>query len=446
MDNTKLIIEDTLYEELVDYVCEREDVSFANIQRQFRIGCNRIEMVMERLIEDGIIEDCAVRGKYRVIGRTGSSLHVQSNKWKQLSKGFAESYNSLTRIFLKKCFSDNSKQNVVLSPFSILVLLSMLAGSTDGNTRDEIMAMISDTGDYDNEKETIRVLSELIESGGKLHSANAVCVKEKIVDTINAEYIEELQKCYSGELFSSSNMVRDVNNWIAEKTNGMIKDVVDESAEEMLACIINAIAFESKWSEEYEEDQIRDEKFHNADRTNKTVPMLHSTEWKYIEQEMYTGFIKDYKGLNYSFMGLLPRKKGISQIHRCLRDINFTEVFANAGACDVDVTIPEFRYTSDYDISNHCIDMGIKQAFSEEADFSPLSSEWLKVEKILHSARIELDRCGTKAAAVTVTEVFAGCAYAFWDRKEVKLDRPFIFAIMHNETKLPIFVGVVNQI
>lgn len=446
MDNTKLIIEDTLYEELVDYVCEREDVSISNIQRHFRIGFNRIERLMGRLVEDGIIEDSAVRGKYRVIGKIGSSQHTQSNRWKQLSKGFDECYNSLTRNFLKKCFSDNSKQNVVLSPFSIIVLLSMLAGSTDGNTREEILALISDTFDYDKEKEIIRVLSELIESGGKLHSANAVCVKEKIGDTINEEYIEELQKNYSGELFRSADMVRDVNNWIDEKTNGMIKDVVEESAEEMLACLINAIVFESKWSEEYEEDQIRDEKYHNADRTNKIVPMLHSTEWKYIAQELYTGFIKDYMGLNYSFMGLLPRKKGTSQIHKCLRDINFTEAFESADACDVDVTIPEFRYTSEYDISDYCVDMGIRQAFSMEADFSPMSSEWLKVEKILHSSRIELDRCGTKAAAVTVTEVFAGCAYNFWDRKEVKLDRPFIFAIMHNETKLPVFVGVVNQL
>lgn len=446
MDNTKLIIEDTLYEELVDYVCEREYVTLADIQRRFRIGFNRIEKLMEMLTANGIIENYAARGRHKVIGRTGYPQHALSCKWKQVGKGFDECYSLLTRNFLKSCFSDNDKQNVVLSPFSILVLLSLLAGATNGNTREEILTLISDTCDYDNEKEIIRVLSELIESGGKLHSANAVCVKEKIGDTINEEYIEELQKNYSGELFRSADMVRDVNNWIDKKTNGMIKDVVDESAEEMLACLINAIVFESKWSEEYKEDQIWDEKFHNADRTNKIVPMLHSTEWKYIAQELYTGFIKDYMGPNYSFMGLLPRKKGTSQIHKCLRDINFTEAFESADACDVDVTIPEFRYTSDYDISDYCVDMGIRQAFSREADFSPMSSEWLKVEKILHSSRIELDRCGTKAAAVTVTEVFAGCAYNFWDRKEVKLDRPFIFAIMHNETKLPVFVGVVNQL
>ena len=446
MDNTKLIIEDTLYDEITDYVCEKGYVSISDLQRKFRIGFNRAEKVIERLVQDGIIENYKARGVHRVVGKRGSPQHAQSDKWKQVSTGFDELYNTLTCSFLKKCFSDNDKQNVVLSPLSILVLLSMLAGSTDGNTRDEIMALISNTDDYDKAKEIVQVLSELIGSDGKLHSANAVCVKETIGDTIKTEYKEELKKYYSGQIFTSSDMVKDVNRWIAEKTNGMIEKVVDKSAEEMLACIINAITFESEWSQEYKEDQIWDEEFYNADRTHRDIPMLHSAEERYIDQEMYTGFVKDYKGMNYSFMGLLPKKRGTSQLHRCLRDINFTEAFKTTASCDVHVTMPEFCFTSEHDISDYCIDMGIRQAFSRKVDFSPMSSEWLKVEKILHSSRIELDRCGTKAAAVTAAVAFAGCAYSFWDRKEVKLDRPFIFAIMHNETNLPVFVGIVNQL
>ena len=75
-----------------------------------------------------------------------------------------------------------------------------------------------------------------------------------------------------------------------------------------------------------------------------------------------------------------------------------------------------------------------------------MSSAWLKVEKVLHSAKIELDRGGTKAAAVTLAEIAFGSAAIFWERKSVELNRPFIYAIMHNKTKLPIFVGVVNKL
>lgn len=66
-------------------------------------------------------------------------------------------------------------------------------------------------------------------------------------------------------------------------------------------------------------------------------------------------------------------------------------------------------------------------------------------DAIIHKARIEADRKGTKAAAVTAMFAVAGCAPSF-DLKNVELTRPFIYAIMHNETGLPVFTGIVNKL
>ena len=70
--------------------------------------------------------------------------------------------------------------------------------------------------------------------------------------------------------------------------------------------------------------------------------------------------------------------------------------------------------------------------------------EWLKVDSIIHKAHIEVDRKGTKAAAVTMAFVVAGCAPSM-DFKSVCLDRPFVYAIMDTETGLPVFTGIYNQ-
>ena len=32
------------------------------------------------------------------------------------------------------------------------------------------------------------------------------------------------------------------------------------------------------------------------------------------------------------------------------------------------------------------------------------------------------------------------------ERNDVRLDHPFIYAIVHNKTHLPVFIGVVNQL
>jgi serpin B len=77
-----------------------------------------------------------------------------------------------------------------------------------------------------------------------------------------------------------------------------------------------------------------------------------------------------------------------------------------------------------------------------------MTEEWLKVESVAHKAVITVDRNGTEAAAVTHAVMLWGCPPDSFKkkRKMVRLNRPFLFAIMHNETELPVFVGILNCI
>ena len=71
----------------------------------------------------------------------------------------------------------------------------------------------------------------------------------------------------------------------------------------------------------------------------------------------------------------------------------------------------------------------------------------MTVSDIKHKASIQVDRQGTVAAAVTWAEVEVGCALPMDipERKEVHLERPFIYAVMNVETGLPMFVGIYNH-
>ena len=69
----------------------------------------------------------------------------------------------------------------------------------------------------------------------------------------------------------------------------------------------------------------------------------------------------------------------------------------------------------------------------------------LSIDSVMHKTHIELDKNGTKAAAVTYL-VKAGSAAPTEPPKEVYLDRPFLYAIVEESTGLPIFMGVVNNV
>ena len=102
--------------------------------------------------------------------------------------------------------------------------------------------------------------------------------------------------------------------------------------------------------------------------------------------------------------------------------------------------------------------MGMKLPFTEDADLSGMVAQngdtsdakiSPMISRIIHKTHIELDEKGTKAAAATIIEATDGCTSVDAPApqpKKVILDRPFIYAIVDNNTGLPIFMGVVDSL
>ena len=364
-----------------------------------------------------------------------------------ITMDYTDKYGEITKTIIGRLSREYKTDNVVFSPMSIILLLAIAADAVNGKTRDEIIDFIGEGYGYEEIISGLRALQEVFCENGSLMSSNAVCVKNTVRDSIQDGYEERLQETFDGKLFSSTDIVRDVNTWVEEKTKGMIQNALDESAGDMLACLMNAIAFEASWAFPYENDDIREERFHNADKSVSAVQMMHSMEDSYVENEFFTGFIKPYKDYQYAFMALLPKtKNSVAFIQRAVLQTDFKKVFADESVCTVHVSMPEFNYDFSTDLTAMCKLFGVNMLFTPEADFSPMSKGWLRIDSIIHKAHIEVDRKGTKAAAATMAFVVAGCIPEKKEIKEVYLDRSFVYAIMHCDTGLPVFVGIVNHI
>jgi len=357
---------------------------------------------------------------------------------------FREKYNDLARIVLKHYVKTRKGENIVLSPMSILILMAMVADSVDGPARDEIIEVLGDDFTLDDIKQIIREIQSDITESDSMISANAVCVNNSLKHTITKGYEEEMKEVFDSSLFTSIDLITDVNNWVKDNTKGYIEKIADDTMKDMVACFLNAIAFESEWGKKYSEDDIYEDEFHNSDGTTSEVEMLHSTESIYVEDECFTGFIKNYKDEKYSFMALLPKRNSTAVLIRGLKQVDFPKLIKSLCYCDVHVTMPEFKYDACCDLTEYFKEQGINTIFSQHADFSPMSSEWLEVDSIIHKAHIEVDRMGTKAAAVSMAVVCAGCAPL--NIKSIYLNRPFVYAIIDNETSLPVFAGVLNHV
>ena len=326
----------------------------------------------------------------------------------------------LTESYLERILKGN--ENAVFSPVSMMQMLQMLVMGADGETREEI----------------VRVAGEELPEvrGDALYSANALITREILKNSILPEYAEGMKKYFDGEIFATRDFVSEVNEWVRKKTFGQILEVADESMKDTILCLINATSFLARWERPFFDDEIFEcEEFYNADGSVSLTDMLYGTERK-VEDGDYIGFVKNYFGQEFSFMALLPKKE--------MSAPDLTGLFRQEDRSVVDVQFPEFRLTWQDELSSWLKELGIRRAFQPGmADFSRLSCEELVIEQVISKNCIEVDRQGTKAAAVNLTMMVAGCARM---RNILFFDRPFLFTVMHNDTGLPVFAGVVNQV
>lgn len=365
-----------------------------------------------------------------------------------------KAYLEISRKLLGYVACENDTENTVCSPYSFYILLAVALNATGGKTRKEIKDLIAPG--Y-----SVKPLNEILKNvqmnfnkqmkGGKLVSSNGICIENNLYENILDDFKQLVSKMYDAEIFKGgTDMVRQINDWVSKKTDGMIPKLMDEAPANLKMCLMNAIAFDAKWQDPYGEDDIYEEgEFNNADGTVSEVPFMSSTENDYIEDDYFTGFIKDYKGGRYALMALLPKKENDKDfLVKGIEQIDFYKYYKERQSYEVYAEMPEFDCEMSKNLTEFCKQLGLKTLFTPKADFSGITtSENIMVDSVLQKAVIKVNRAGTRAAAVTGMICVAGCAPDFDNTKSVTLDRPFIYAIINKEYDgLPVFAGVVNHL
>ena len=212
--------------------------------------------------------------------------------------------------------------------------------------------------------------------------------------------------------------------------------------------LINALSFDAEWMEKYLPGQVAVREFTNADGTKVPVQMMHGTESTLIDTENAEGFMKPYYGGDYSFAAVLPKgDASADELAASLDGQALADMLTKTQPATVVTTIPKFESSYSESLVDALKAMGVTDAFeAERADFSGMgklrSGMPVFVSEVLHKTAITVNEQGTRAAAVTAVEMNEGAAMP---TREIVLDRPFVYMIVDNATRLPIFLGVMNR-
>ena len=346
---------------------------------------------------------------------------------------------------LKECFE--KKENELVSPLSVMIALAMTANGAEGTTKEAFEKFFGGEMSRDELNEMLSGYLKSLPSDEKcrFQFADSIWLKDSL--DIKDQFKVENQNAYDAEVkqaaFNEDTKLA-INSWVNEKTEGMIKEIIDSVSPEAIMYLINALVFDAEWLRIYSEDQIHDTEFTNADGSKVTVSGMYSKEHRYFETEDCTGFLKPYAGNRYSFMAMLPKDgTDIQAFVQKLDAAKLIVMIASAADRNCNVMIPKFITEYSKLLNDVLGRLGLSEAFSAKADFSGISDEPVCIGEVIHKTYMETDERGTKAGAVTA--VMMKMTALPEECPEVYLNRPFVYAVVDNETAVPLFIGVLQM-
>ena len=342
-------------------------------------------------------------------------------------------------------------KNTLLSPFSVFVALSMTANGAEGETRAQMERVLGMTVPELNEFFTL-YLNALSQSADvKISIANSIWLRDCEGFSVKEAFLQTNADVYGAGAYRApfdASTVRDVNRWVEENTDGMIKEIVERFDPDDVILLVNALAFDAKWEQPYTQSTQRTSRvFRLEDGTEIKATFLYDVERLYLtDGDRAVGFVKPYVGGRYAFAALLPNEGiPVGEYLATLDGETLSAILKNAQEVRVDTKLPKFETAYETDLNDVLSGLGMPDAFTSAADFSGIteSLDPLYIGEVRHKTFIEVGEKGTRAAAVTAISGKNGGAPA--DVPPVVLDRPFVYLIYDTATCLPLFIGVLND-
>lgn len=365
--------------------------------------------------------------------------------------------------------ASDTEKNLVYSPANLYLALCMLAETTDGETRAQILDLLGLSGVEQARTAANAIWRNLYRdgAGGRTLLANSIWLGERF--TFHEDTVDMLAKEHFASVFRApmGDKATDdaIHSWINENTNHLLEDAANglETTPDTLMMLISTLYFKGSWAAPFGDFDTREDTFTAADGTEQRVDFMHRTDKRgtCYRGEGYTVASLPFRdGMAMWFLlpdegvalqGLLPDADNVNVCvdapEGTVQNTAFGPIFARESAAEIHWSVPKFDVDSDLDLIPVLQSLGVTDAFEDDAaDFSALTETPAVVSAVEHAARVKVDEEGCEAAAFTA--IMAEATSALIEPLpivEMDLDRPFGFAIT-GVSGLPLFIGAVNTL
>jgi serine protease inhibitor len=349
--------------------------------------------------------------------------------------------------------------NVVISPLSIEVALSMARSGAGGTTAAEIdAAMRFPSTGRDAQmnaltrdlaaQDTAPPLSSPAASRDAgappaapiLTIANAMFVQQG--QPIGQAFLNTMAADYGSGVrtvdFASPSAIALINAWVRTQTADRIQQLFDSLDPSTRLVLANAVYLKADWVTPFAEEPTSDATFTTAAGKQKTVPTMHQTgSLGYASSDKWQAVALPYAGGTLTMYVIVPSAN--TSLADLLAPTTLAQVSGGLRPTPVSLALPRWKSTTELNLVPALNMLGVHAAFTSAADFAGIAPD-LFIGQAIHRATIDVDEWGTEAAAVTGLAFPASSMMA---QVNVRADHPFAYAIVNPQTGVVVFEGSV---
>ncbi len=364
----------------------------------------------------------------------------------------------------KKISELDTAQNSCYSPLSLSLVLQILYNGSGGETAAELADLLLLNGIEINDlnEQNSHLIRSLIapDEGIKIEVANSIWCNSNF--NLVASFVANMQNFYLADIFNYLD-VNAANDWVKEKTHGLIDKITDESPEEFLnhlVVLLNVIYFKGDWTYKFNPQKTYPSQFYleneSGENSYRITDIMHSSglDFTYYFGEEFSVARLPYGADKIAMYILLPNKVSefswetetkisldelISQLDyetwtNCLD--NFISIYQGEYSL-FEFALPKFKLENTFDLKKILKALGVHNIFGSP-DFSNLFDGGGYVGKVAQKTLIKVDEFGTEAAAVTQVNVDG-------EIPQFKANRPFIYILQDDRSKSILFMGKVTN-
>jgi len=384
----------------------------------------------------------------------------------------ADASHTLNDFGFKLLSETTNQNNQVFSPYSIFSAFAMTYAGTANDTAQEMEDFFGFDPSIHSWMATNQL--KLLEDGTKQDAKYELSIANSLWAQLDYTFLDDFHVLVSDNYFAPLQTMdfrndakrsrQTINNWAEDRTKGRIKNLLpDGSIDEQTRLVLtNAIYFKAAWQIAFQEQYTIAENFTLQDGiVIQTPTMRHLGQYSYSEADNFQLLSLPYQGNQTTMQIVLPNVGQFGEVMNSISADVLNQASQNSSRQRIELHMPKFEFEQAMDLKEIFSAMGMSKAFTDyqpsgecqnpnpantdAADFSGMDgTRCLYIGGAYHKAFIAVDEKGTEAAAATAVVTMQTRA-TIQPRQPLilKLDRPFLFTIKHNETGGLLFVGTV---